>query len=351
MIPVFAAALAAPDIPDPLRQPEEPLLTGKQLKRCRKKGWLPDTLVEGRIVRTPDAITLGGREIASAEALQRVLRRTRKEIRLIEDAGCVLPIREDPVLVLDVDGSLSFGDVLAVVPIGFDLELPVDREVPAPPAERPESSHFVLIHGAGVRIVPEEGDPIDLGCDGTCSEAALPWSALASWRQDHADSLFVVSGHPATPWSTVHRALEVLAPAPVAITGTSNDGEPAPTWTGTPGRRDGALLRLLPPIDADDPDAMLLGSLPREAIDTTIRKRMEAVRTCYLPHAEEASGKVVIAFQIGPDGTVVSSKPKLDHVGHGVAECVNGVFEAMLFPEPDPEGNVLVSYPFLFSPE
>lgn len=344
MIPLLAGALAAPQIPDPLRAPDAPLLSGPDLRRCRKKGVLPDSLVDGRITRTADRITLGGREVAGVDALRRVLDRTRQEIELLAENGCELPIHSDRTLTVEVDPTLPLEAVWEVMPAAFSIELPV-AWVTEPPGERPDTIRLVHIDGAGLHLT---APTLDLPCAGVCSEDTLPWEALAAQRGP--DTLYVVTGHPEVPWSTALRAFEVLSPSPVALAGSQGD-RIAPTWTGSEHGLGEHTLRLLPAIAHDDPGVLLLGALPREAIDAVIRTGLEDVRACFLPHATEASGKVVVEFRIGPDGTVVSSRAKVDEVGHGVGECVSDAMARLVFPEPSPTGNVLVSYPFLFTPE
>ncbi|MFT4621579.1 MAG: outer membrane biosynthesis protein TonB [Myxococcota bacterium] len=108
------------------------------------------------------------------------------------------------------------------------------------------------------------------------------------------------------------------------------------------------------PQIASTADTMVLGSLDRAVVDEVVKRHLAAIRYCYqreLQREPELSGKLVVKFVIAGDGSVSSSKLGSSTMGHaGVERCVTGRFLKMQFPEPNGNGIVIVSYPFLLSP-
>lgn len=96
------------------------------------------------------------------------------------------------------------------------------------------------------------------------------------------------------------------------------------------------------------------GTLDKDAVHAVIQAEMGAIRGCYQSelHAGPAlSGKVVVKFVIELDGTVTGARV-IESTLHSdtVEACILEVFAAMRFPEPE-NGVVLVSFPFVFTPE
>lgn len=95
------------------------------------------------------------------------------------------------------------------------------------------------------------------------------------------------------------------------------------------------------------------GSIPKEAIASTIRADLKALRHCYereLTKAPTLEGKVVVKFLIGADGKVHSAEDASDEPfpSAKVTACVLARFRLMTFPRPNGGGEVIVRYPFIF---
>lgn len=141
-------------------------------------------------------------------------------------------------------------------------------------------------------------------------------------------------------------------------------GKPLHTYAGRLGYAEPTVDGVFSPLvqvpgeDAplDAPVApVLLGSLDRELIDGVIKAEMGDVRRCYetlLDRAPTAEGTVTMKFVIAADGSVASaaikSSPFSETVFH---DCLTSTFRSFRFPEPEGDGIVIVSYPFIFSPE
>lgn len=129
-------------------------------------------------------------------------------------------------------------------------------------------------------------------------------------------------------------------PAPAAREWPADEGEaPAPPSGGV----------------HDPSAAVVLGAIDKDSIDRVVKKHINAIRYCYqrqLQARPDLAGKVVIKFVIGQDGTVTSQETKTSTLkSPAVEDCVLGRFARMTFPEPRGGGIVIVSYPFLFSPQ
>jgi outer membrane biosynthesis protein TonB len=95
------------------------------------------------------------------------------------------------------------------------------------------------------------------------------------------------------------------------------------------------------------------GTIDREAIRRVIQANLRVIRTCYereLNRNPNLLGKIVISWEIGPEGRVLSASTKSNELGNdAVAQCVIDRLKTWRFPEP-PAGQVVdVAYPFFFS--
>ncbi len=99
----------------------------------------------------------------------------------------------------------------------------------------------------------------------------------------------------------------------------------------------------------------LVGSLDRDDIRGVVRENLSTVKACYdtgLVEQPDAAGRVTIQFVISGKGSVEASRiasatlrlPK-------VAECVAVQACSWRFPKPQPPADVIVTYPFSFTPE
>ena len=101
-------------------------------------------------------------------------------------------------------------------------------------------------------------------------------------------------------------------------------------------------------------DPLILGSLDRAQIDAVVKRHTSSIKYCYqrqLPMNPNLAGKINVKFVIAGDGSVSSASLKESSMGNATVEsCVVNRFKTMKFPEPQGQGIVIVSYPFLFSP-
>ena len=102
-------------------------------------------------------------------------------------------------------------------------------------------------------------------------------------------------------------------------------------------------------------DPIVLGALDSSLINNVIKRNMNQIRYCYqreLQKDPRLAGKNVVKFVIDKDGSVSSASTKSSTLGNPALDaCLNGRFLRMQFPAPKGGGIVIVSYPFLFSPD
>ncbi|HHO52141.1 MAG TPA: AgmX/PglI C-terminal domain-containing protein [Deltaproteobacteria bacterium] len=145
------------------------------------------------------------------------------------------------------------------------------------------------------------------------------------------------------------------------------DPEPALIWRtdsapepGTPPGHEAPpsqepLIGLAPARDAHVDKPITVGTLDRSLIAEVIKRHLSQIQYCYqreLVKEPGLKGKIVIKFTVTSDGTVDSASLEdstMDNVS--VEQCIVRQFMRMQFPEPRGGGIVIVSYPFLFSPE
>jgi outer membrane biosynthesis protein TonB len=95
-------------------------------------------------------------------------------------------------------------------------------------------------------------------------------------------------------------------------------------------------------------------SIDREAIRRVILANLKAIRACYeleLNRRPDLFGKLVLGWEIGEQGRVLTTKVKSNDLGsQDVANCIMAKLKTWRFPEP-PRNQVVVieAYPFLFS--
>ncbi len=102
-------------------------------------------------------------------------------------------------------------------------------------------------------------------------------------------------------------------------------------------------------------DPIILGALDKSVIDRVVKQHLAQIRYCYqkeLNKDPQLSGKIVIKFQIAADGTVDSAETNSTTMDNTIVEdCICGRFLRFKFPQPEGGGIVIVSYPFVFSPD
>lgn len=98
-------------------------------------------------------------------------------------------------------------------------------------------------------------------------------------------------------------------------------------------------------------DAPLPDHPAGESVQSVIRRNLAAVKSCYMALGKAGaapSGKAIVSFEIGPDGSTNSVKidaPVFD--GTPLTGCVTGQVARWTFPKSQ-KGGGLVSYPFVF---
>ncbi len=99
--------------------------------------------------------------------------------------------------------------------------------------------------------------------------------------------------------------------------------------------------------------AIVLGALDKSLIDRVVKQNIPAIRYEYekgLKMDPDLQGKVTIEFVIAPDGTVANAAVKSSSLADpGVEQGIARRFRRMKFPAPKGGGQVVVSYPFVFS--
>lgn len=102
-------------------------------------------------------------------------------------------------------------------------------------------------------------------------------------------------------------------------------------------------------------DPIVLGALDKSLIDAIIERHLPQLRHCYVREQEDfpdLSGKIIVKFVIAKDGSVSSAATKSSTMENAAVEqCLNGRFMRFQFPQPKGGGIVIVSYPFIFSPD
>jgi hypothetical protein len=102
-------------------------------------------------------------------------------------------------------------------------------------------------------------------------------------------------------------------------------------------------------------DPMILVGLDRSLIDPVIRADLAQIKRCYQLRLDDdpvLTGKLVVKFTIAKDGSVSAAAVKTSTLYDPTMEaCVVERFERLQFPTPQGGGIVIVSYPFLFTPD
>lgn len=108
-----------------------------------------------------------------------------------------------------------------------------------------------------------------------------------------------------------------------------------------------------PGVVVDTKPPVTTGALSREEIQRAMRRVLNQIRFCYereLQRAPDLEGKLAVLFVIAPDGAVASASAKENTLGSAEVEgCVLRVVRRLRFPSPRGAGQVVVTYPFVFS--
>nr|MBX2800208.1 AgmX/PglI C-terminal domain-containing protein [Myxococcales bacterium] len=102
-------------------------------------------------------------------------------------------------------------------------------------------------------------------------------------------------------------------------------------------------------------ESLVLGSLDKRVIQAVVKRHLNQIRYCYvreLNRRPDLRGKLTMRFMIGADGYVRQATVKTTSIQNdAVGDCVRGRLLRMRFPERPGGEMVMVSYPFLFSPD
>jgi metallo-beta-lactamase class B len=109
------------------------------------------------------------------------------------------------------------------------------------------------------------------------------------------------------------------------------------------------------PDTALEPREPIRGSLDKEIIRRVIRTHINEVKACYeqgLATQPLLAGRVMAQFTIGAAGDVVASTVQHSTLNDAAVEsCTTSAVRRWKFPSPVGGGIVIVSYPFVFTPE
>ncbi|MCB9662866.1 MAG: TonB family protein [Alphaproteobacteria bacterium] len=127
-------------------------------------------------------------------------------------------------------------------------------------------------------------------------------------------------------------------------------GAPAPVEAPAPAP-EAAPVEEAPAVrfDAEPilPEPVVLGRLPRTAIDGALASQREALAACHASGARP--GKVLVYFVVDADGSVKKASVRSTSLRDDTAEaCVLEVVRGTRFAAPEGGGIVVVTYPFVF---
>jgi TonB family protein len=114
-----------------------------------------------------------------------------------------------------------------------------------------------------------------------------------------------------------------------------------------------AALALAGGVRAEEP-IVGTGTLDKSVIANVIRSHLKEVQACYeqtLKSEPNLKGKVLVAFEISPTGTVTTASIQAADgtiTNAAMNKCVVGAVQSWQFPKPKGDGNVKVTYPFIF---
>lgn len=96
----------------------------------------------------------------------------------------------------------------------------------------------------------------------------------------------------------------------------------------------------------------IIGGIANETVHSGIQSHMAAINACYESSRlenPELSGKVLVKFKIGIDGTVISPSTRSTSLRHEPTEsCVNAEVAKVMFPPLEKGFVAVVHYPFVF---
>lgn len=93
--------------------------------------------------------------------------------------------------------------------------------------------------------------------------------------------------------------------------------------------------------------------MDKDIIRRVVRSHLGEVSRCYegaLGRNPKAKGRVAIKFTIGPEGPIIASEAASSEIDDPVlVDCIVTATLTWVFPKPEGNGNIVVTYPFLLS--
>ena len=136
----------------------------------------------------------------------------------------------------------------------------------------------------------------------------------------------------------------------VGISGVGTQGKGSGTYgygTGGMGKKGNVN------INVDASQGFSGGGIDKDAIRKVILANYRTIQNCYnmaLNRSPDLYGKLVIQWQIGEKGRVLSAKVKEDNLGNPeVGKCLTEKLKTWTFPDPPSDVIADVVYPFVFS--
>lgn len=112
------------------------------------------------------------------------------------------------------------------------------------------------------------------------------------------------------------------------------------------------IAKALPPEPA--PPDLALDSIPPSEIDARMKENLGPLQGCYervLAGMPRLKGKVVVQFEIKPDGAVGNAYVRYSNIIHDdMDHCIAATVRAIRFPPRNNEQPLRVNYPLVFEP-
>lgn len=126
--------------------------------------------------------------------------------------------------------------------------------------------------------------------------------------------------------------------------------------TDTPAQRVQPINQPLPaeanPNIKKNSELTVIGSLPKQVVQKTIRGHINEVNTCYeraLSKTPKLTGRVLINMVINDKGTIYVASLFSSELDNPIVEkCIVTAVKSWTFPPPPGGGMVIVKYPFIF---
>lgn len=177
---------------------------------------------------------------------------------------------------------------------------------------------------------------------------ALGHVARAEHEQLPESKTLIVSADPDVPVGAVMQALDTTLGPICDLAQSVQAGQPDPCW----------FRHVIVESGTGSADSSLKSGSGRSHVDKDVvrqivREHMDQVRGCYnegLARDPKLAGRVAVNFVIGPDGHVISATIQQGLGDDDVDQCLVEHVKTWKFPAPGGGGNVIITYPFNFTP-